>query len=48
MGRRRLFLVAQLRIPLRPGLKDGTYVVAWKLLSEDGHPVTGHSVFTVK
>ncbi len=41
-------LVAQLRIPLRPGLKAGTYVVAWKLLSEDGHPVTGHSVFTVK
>ncbi|GGO31465.1 copper resistance protein CopC [Deinococcus humi] len=41
-------LAAQLRIPLRPGLNAGTYVVAWKLLSEDGHPVTGHSVFTVK
>ncbi|CAM3274825.1 CopC domain-containing protein [Deinococcus saxicola] len=41
-------LVAQLRIPLKATLKAGAYVVAWKLLSEDGHPVTGHSVFTVK
>ena len=41
-------LAAQVRIPLKPGLKAGVYVVAWKLLSEDGHPVTGHSVFTVR
>lgn len=41
-------LAAQLRLPLRPGLRAGIYVVAWKILSEDGHPVTGHSVFTVK
>lgn len=41
-------LAAQLRIPLKPDLKAGTYVVVWKILSEDGHPVSGHSVFTVK
>lgn len=41
-------LAAQLRIPLKASLKAGAYVVAWKILSEDGHPVTGHSVFKVK
>jgi methionine-rich copper-binding protein CopC len=41
-------LAALLRIPLKPNLKAGAYVVAWKILSEDGHPVTGHSIFTVK
>ncbi|QFP77041.1 copper resistance protein CopC [Deinococcus sp. AJ005] len=41
-------LAAQLRIPLKPDLKAGKYVVAWKILSEDGHPVTGQNVFTVK
>lgn len=41
-------LAAQLRIPLKPDLKAGRYVVAWKILSDDGHPVTGQNVFTVK
>ncbi|MDV6374000.1 copper resistance CopC family protein [Deinococcus arenicola] len=41
-------LAAQLRIPLKSNLKAGSYVVAWKILSEDGHPVTGHNVFMVK
>ncbi|MVN86343.1 copper resistance protein CopC [Deinococcus sp. HMF7620] len=41
-------LAAQVSVPLKPGLKPGLYVVAWKLLSEDGHPVTGLSTFRVK
>ncbi len=41
-------LAARLSLPLKPGLKAGRYVVAWKILSEDGHPVLGHSVFRVK
>ncbi|BDP41418.1 copper resistance protein [Deinococcus aetherius] len=41
-------LAAQLALPLKPGLKSGTYVVAWKILSDDGHPVTGQSVFRVR
>lgn len=39
---------ARLSLPLKAGLKSGTYVVAWKILSDDGHPVTGQSVFRVK
>ncbi|SMB81450.1 copper resistance CopC family protein [Deinococcus hopiensis] len=41
-------MAARLTLPLKPGLKAGTYVIAWKMLSEDGHPVTGQSVFHVK
>ncbi|AWN24291.1 copper resistance protein CopC [Deinococcus irradiatisoli] len=41
-------MAARLRLPLKPGLKSGTYVIAWKILSDDGHPVSGQSVFTVK
>ena len=41
-------LAAQLILPLKADLKAGTYVVAWKILSEDGHPVTGSSTFKVK
>ena len=36
-------LAAQVSVPLKASLKAGRYVVAWTLLSEDGHPVTGHS-----
>lgn len=43
----RVALAAQLTLPLRAGLKAGVYVVAWKILSEDGHPVTGLSTFRV-
>ncbi|GHF58459.1 hypothetical protein HNQ07_004049 [Deinococcus metalli] len=35
-------------VPLRPALTAGAYVIAWKLLSDDGHPVTGFSTFRVK
>lgn len=35
-------------VPLKPGLKPGQYVVMWRLMSADGHPVTGQSVFTVR
>lgn len=41
-------LAARVRLPLKPRLKAGWYVVAWKLLSDDGHPVSGHSVFRVR
>ena len=39
---------AQLNIPLKARLRSGQYVIAWKILSEDGHPVTGQSTFRVK
>ncbi len=41
-------LAAQVSVPLKATLKAGRYVVVWRLLSEDGHPVTGHSTFRVK
>jgi copper transport protein len=34
-------------VGLRSGLADGTYVVAYRIVSEDGHPVRGGSVFGV-
>ncbi|ALW88289.1 copper resistance CopC family protein [Deinococcus actinosclerus] len=39
---------ARLALTLKPNLKSGQYVIAWKILSEDGHPVTGQSTFRVK
>lgn len=41
-------LAARVSLPLKPGLKAGPYVIAWKILSEDGHPVTGYSTFRLK
>lgn len=35
-------------LPLKDHLKSGSYVVMWRILSEDGHPVTGQYVFRVK
>ena len=32
---------------LPPGLADGTYVVAWRVISADSHPVHGAYVFSV-
>ncbi|MFR9757842.1 copper resistance protein CopC [Streptomyces sp. TR06-5] len=32
---------------LRPGLSDGTYTVAWHVVSADGHPVSGAFTFSV-
>ena len=39
-------LAAQVSVPLKASLKAGRYVVAWTLLSEDGHP-RGKVVITV-
>lgn len=41
-------LAAKVSIPLKTALSAGRYVVAWKLLSDDGHPVSGFSAFSVK
>lgn len=35
-------------IPLKPDLTPGAYAVLWRFLSEDGHVVSGQSVFNVK
>ncbi|SFE27529.1 copper transport protein [Actinacidiphila alni] len=34
-------------VPLRTGLGDGTYTVAWKAISQDSHPVAGAFTFSV-
>ncbi|WP_327189989.1 copper resistance protein CopC [Streptomyces xinghaiensis] len=34
-------------VALRPGLPDGTYTVAWRAVSADGHPVSGAYTFSV-
>ncbi|MCW2544301.1 MAG: ycnJ, partial [Frankiales bacterium] len=34
-------------IPLRTNLQDGTYVVVWRVVSEDSHPVSGAYTFSV-
>ena len=41
-------MAARLNIALKPNLKPGQYEVMWHILSDDGHPVSGQSVFTVK
>jgi methionine-rich copper-binding protein CopC len=41
-------LTTVVHVPLKPALTAGAYVIAWKLLSDDGHPVTGFSTFRVK
>ena len=35
------------QVSLRPDLPDGTYIVSWRALSADAHPVHGAFVFTV-
>ncbi|MFD4322776.1 copper resistance protein CopC [Streptomyces sp. NPDC058548] len=35
-------------LPVRPGLKSGTYTVGYRVVSADGHPVAGSFAFTVK
>jgi copper resistance protein C len=38
----------ELRVPLRPEMPDGgAYTVAYRVVSEDGHPVSGSVAFTV-
>ena len=39
--------VTSLEVGLLPDLPDGTYVVSWRALSADSHPVHGAFVFTV-
>lgn len=36
-----------LRIPLPPGLADGTYVASWRVTSLDSHPIAGSLVFAI-
>ncbi|WP_340374883.1 copper resistance protein CopC [Streptomyces sp. SS7] len=35
------------RVPLASGLGQGTYTVSWRVVSADGHPVTGAFTFAV-
>ncbi|RTR28702.1 copper resistance CopC family protein [Deinococcus radiophilus] len=35
-------------VPLKSSLKPGAYVLMWRLMSADGHPVTGQTVFHVR
>lgn len=37
----------ELRVGVRPGLGEGTYVVTWRAVSADGHPVKGAFLFFV-
>ncbi|MVN88916.1 copper resistance protein CopC [Deinococcus sp. HMF7620] len=39
---------ALIRLPLKTALPKGVYVVAWKILSDDSHPVTDFRTFTVR
>lgn len=34
-------------LQLPPGLKDGTYVIAWRVVSSDSHPVSGAFSFSI-
>ncbi len=36
-----------LRVPLGPDLDDGTYVGTWRVVSTDGHAITGSVLFAV-
>ncbi|MET9915705.1 copper resistance protein CopC [Streptomyces sp. NPDC006435] len=39
--------VVKYGVPLRTGLPDGTYTVAWQAVSADSHPVSGAFTFSV-
>src|SRR3954454_5476535 len=34
-------------VRLRPGMHDGTYLVSWRVVSDDSHPVSGDFTFSV-
>lgn len=34
-------------VPLDPALPDGAYEIRWRVVSSDGHPITGRVPFTV-
>lgn len=38
---------ATLEIDAPAGLDNGTYVLSWRVVSEDGHPVAGSAVFSI-
>ena len=38
---------AQVSVPLKTGLANGTYTVAWRVVSADSHPIQGSFVFHV-
>jgi len=38
---------SQVEVGLRPGLRRGTYTVAWRVVSSDSHPIHGAFVFHV-
>lgn len=38
---------AALQVDLPGGLPDGTYVIAWRVVSADGHPVAGALTFSI-
>lgn len=35
-------------LPLKAGLPKGAYAILWQVMSADGHPVTGQSIFHIK
>lgn len=39
---------SEVNIPLKARLSPGNYVVMWRILSEDGHILTGQSVFRIQ
>src|SRR5690606_21956137 len=39
--------VSEIRLPLPAGLTDGGYLVSWRVVSADSHPVGGSFVFSV-
>ncbi|MFB9992321.1 copper resistance protein CopC [Deinococcus oregonensis] len=41
-------MAAKLSLPLKPNLKAGPYLIVWAVLSDDGHPVSGQSLFRVR
>jgi copper transport protein len=46
-GRPRIVGGRTLVIPLRAGLRDGDYTVLWRVLSDDGHEISGTVAFGV-
>ena len=38
---------ALLTAPLDADLPEGTYVLSWRVVSEDGHPIAGSQVFSL-
>jgi methionine-rich copper-binding protein CopC/putative copper export protein len=38
---------SQVKIPLKKGLGKGTYVVSYRIISADGHPVSGGYTFSI-